>query len=74
MNRDPSRLGDKIIFWTCIVALLGIYTDMVFEIGKDVGLEKCRPTVLIPKVMSYPKTKKEMAMFLKTREAAGGVR
>jgi hypothetical protein len=74
MNRDPSRLGDKIIFWVCLISTFCLMIATVYDYGFEQGKATCRPTVLIPQQMSYPKTKKEMAMFLKTREAAGGVR
>jgi hypothetical protein len=74
MNRDPSRLGDKIIFWVCLISTAGLIVSAIHDHGVEQGKATCRPTVLIPKVMSYPKTKAEMQRFLKTREAAGGVR
>jgi len=73
-HRDPSRLGDKIIFWTCLVATFCFMVSAIYDYGYEQGKATCRPTVLIPKVQMYPKTKAEMQRFLKTREAAGGVR
>jgi len=58
----------------CFLAFCVLYGDAMYQMGRSDTEAKCRPTVLIPQQMSYPKTKKEMAMFLKTREAAGGVR
>jgi len=74
MNRDPSRLGDKIIFWTCLVATFGFMVSAIYDYGYEQGKATCRPSIVVPQQMSYPKTKKEMQRFLKTREAAGGVR
>ena len=74
MNRDPSRLGDRIIFWVCLITTFCLMISAVYDYGFEQGKATCRPTVLIPKGMSYPKTKAEMKMFLRTREAAGGVR
>jgi hypothetical protein len=73
-HKDPNRLGDRIIFWTCLIATFCLMISSVYDYGVEQGMKKCSPTVLVPKQMSYPKTKKEMAMFLRTREAAGGVR
>ena len=69
-----NQLGDRIIFWTCLIATFCFMVSAVYDYGYEQGKASCRPTVLIPKVMSYPKTKKEMAAFVRTREAAGGVR
>ncbi len=74
MNRDPSRLGDKIIFWTCLISTFCLMIATVYDYGVEQGKATCRPSIVVPQQMSYPKTKAEMQRFLKTREASGGVR
>jgi hypothetical protein len=69
-----NQLGDRIIFWVCLISTFCLMIATVYDYGYEQGKQTCRPTIVVPQQMSYPKTKKEMAMFLRTREAAGGVR
>jgi len=73
MNRDPNRLGDRIIFWTCLVATFCFMVSAIYDYGFEQGKATCRPSIAVPQQMSYPKTKAEMQRFLKTYQA-GGVR
>jgi hypothetical protein len=72
-HRDPNRLVDKIIFWTCLVVTFCLMIATVYDYGFEQGKATCRPSIVVPQQMSYPKTKKEMQRFLKTYQV-GGVR
>jgi len=68
-----NQLGDRIIFWTCLIATFCFMVSAIYDYGFEQGKATCRPSIVVPQQMSYPKTKAEMQRFIKTYQA-GGVR
>jgi hypothetical protein len=65
--------GDKAVFITCLAALAFIYTDMVYQIGYDLGKEKCLPKVSVPKKSAYDMTPRQLRRMIRYEQSKGGV-
>jgi hypothetical protein len=49
MNRgDPNRLGDRVVFWVCVISTLILYTHLVWEDGYAAGKNLPKQCAKVP--------------------------
>ncbi len=42
-HKNTNRLGDRIVFWTCLVVGTLLFTSSMYQYGFDNGAVSCKP-------------------------------
>ena len=72
MNRYPNRIGDRIVFWVCLVVLFVFLFEAVYRLGKTHGMVETKPCVAAKSV--YDMNKKQLRRMIRYEQAKGEVK
>ena len=63
--RDPTRQADRIVFWTCVVVSLILYTQAIFDFGYRMGEDEAKVCARIPGKVAISSTA-DHCMYVRT--------